>query len=85
MQQCPTTNRGFEFMTVIQIIIVFWLAGWVVSVAAYLWSSVQGARKAGLPWFSAAQLASVVTLLFTWLISLIIYIYAWIKLRSHSS
>ena len=85
MQQLPYTNRGFELMTVTQIIIAFWLSGWAISVAAYLWSSVQRARKAGLSWTPTAHLATVVVLLFTWLISWIIYIYAWIKHRSHSS
>jgi hypothetical protein len=72
-------------MAVIKIFIAFWLAGWAISVAAYLWSSLQRARKAGLSWSPKAHLASIATLLFTWLISWIIYIYAWIKHRSHGS
>jgi hypothetical protein len=72
-------------MAVIKIFIAFWLAGWAISVAAYLWSSLQRARKAGLSWSPRAHLTSIATLLSTWLISLLIYIYAWSKHRSHSS
>ena len=72
-------------MTVTQIIIAFWLSGWAISVLVYLWSSMQRARKTGLPWSPTAYLTSAAALLFTWLISWVVYIYAWIKHRSYSS
>jgi hypothetical protein len=69
-------------MSYIQIIIAFWLAGWLISVGAYVWSAMTRARKAGTSWSLTQNLVSVSALLLTWLPSLILYLYVRVKVRS---
>jgi len=72
-------------MSYIQIIIVFWLAGWLISVGAYVWSGMKRARRAGTTWSLTENLVSVSALLLTWVPSLILYLYVRVKVRSEGS
>lgn len=72
-------------MSLIQFIITFWLAGWLISVGAYVWSGIKRARRAGTTWSLTENLVSVPALLLTWLPSLVLYLYVRVKVRSEGS
>jgi len=72
-------------MSLIQFIIAFWLAGWLISVGAYVWSGMKRARRTGTTWSLTENLVSVSALLLTWLPSLALYLYLRVKVRSEGS
>jgi len=66
-------------MKIIEIIIAIWLGGWIISVCAYVGSSLRSARMTGVPWSPRAALVPIPALLLTWLPTLVIYIFARVK------
>jgi hypothetical protein len=69
-------------MTTIQWILLIWVAGWFFSACAYASFAIKKARHTGSPWSPLNDLIALTALIVTWLPSLIVYIYVWLKAPS---
>jgi hypothetical protein len=66
-------------MTTVQCIVLIWIVGWFLSACAYAFFALKRARLSGATWSPLNDLLSLTMLLFTWVPSLIVYLYLWLK------
>ncbi|GEM_PF-6925986 len=73
------SDKNNKQMNILQLFVIIWISGWLLSSGIYVLYSVINAKKTGMEWSFKKQSQNIAAMLIVWPFTVMIYLYARVK------